>query len=238
MFQAFQTLADSKFTLIKPNFVTNKWDGHLRLASQFRPFIQSLLNTAGLSYIVLDVVASPRLIRPNEDYRIVANDTRIKMHKRKNSRKHMQNGQPKWPQSMLPDSMLNSISVSTPLHPTCLTKEQFPFNCPSLLPTSSNGCEHNTELRRSLHRRSWSRITGEHSIYRFTVSKSNNYDEYFEIILCFSFLTLRSLCHTNYVTFDHLILATPSLLLPLHLWPLLNFCLSYSPAPMYYAPIL
>ena len=63
--------------MIKPNFVTNKWDGDLRLAFQFRPFIQNLLNTAGLSYI-LDVIASPRLIRPNQDYLIVANGTRIR----------------------------------------------------------------------------------------------------------------------------------------------------------------
>ena len=77
MFQAFQASADSKFNLIKPNFVTNKWDGDLRLAFQFRPFIQGLLNAAGLSYI-LDIVASPRLIRPDQEYRILANDTRIR----------------------------------------------------------------------------------------------------------------------------------------------------------------
>ena len=64
MFQAFQATGQPIITtLIKPNFLTNKWDGDLRLAFQFIPFAQNLLDQAGLSYI-LDLNATPYLYDP------------------------------------------------------------------------------------------------------------------------------------------------------------------------------
>ena len=76
MFQALQATSQPiSTTLIKPNFISTKWDGDLRLAFQFIPFAQNLLDQAGLSYI-LDLNATPFLIRPQECYDLVAMDTR------------------------------------------------------------------------------------------------------------------------------------------------------------------
>ena len=76
MFQAFQATGQPiTTTLLKPNFLTNKWDGDLRLAFQFIPFAQNLLDQAGLSYI-LDLNATPYLVRPDHSYDLVAMDTR------------------------------------------------------------------------------------------------------------------------------------------------------------------
>ena len=76
MFQAFQATGQPIITtLLKPNFLTNKWDGDLRLAFQFIPFAQNLLDQAGLSYI-LDLFTTPYLVRPDHSYDLVAMDTR------------------------------------------------------------------------------------------------------------------------------------------------------------------
>ena len=76
MFQAFQATGQPIITtLLKPNFLTNKWDGDLRLAFQFIPFAQNLLDPADLSYI-LDLNATPYLVRPDHSYDLVAMDTR------------------------------------------------------------------------------------------------------------------------------------------------------------------
>ena len=76
MFEAFQASSQLIITtLIKPNFPITKWDGDLRLAFQFIPFAQNLLDQAGLSYI-LDLNATPFLLRPQDCYDLVAMDTR------------------------------------------------------------------------------------------------------------------------------------------------------------------
>lgn len=76
MFQVFQATGQPIITtLLKPNFLTNKWDGDLRLAFQFIPFAQNLLDQAGLSYI-LDLFTTPYLVRPDHSYDLVAMDTR------------------------------------------------------------------------------------------------------------------------------------------------------------------
>jgi hypothetical protein len=75
MFQAFQATGQPIITtLLKPNFLTNKWDGDLRLAFQFILFAQNLLDQAGLSYI-LDLFTKPYLVRPDHSYDLVAMDT-------------------------------------------------------------------------------------------------------------------------------------------------------------------